>query len=404
MRFLLVFGLILLVFSLGIHTVVVQSMSRLFGVSCPFRWLLLLVAIGTANFLAVMWQSTLTWNTGVRLWFVLTVYYVGILWILFAVSLGYALLRGVMHFTAPLPPRVVQVLVIGSAVGLVGYSLVHARQVTVKTIEISSAKLSAPLTLVQLTDLHLGAVRGEGFVARLVAQTNALKPDLVVLTGDLVDKGTTPEMLARFAQLKAPAFFVWGNHDDFLSREQVAQVFRKTPIQILTNQVVLFRDTVQIVGLDYLMPQPKPDPRPILTRLALQQTYFTLLLSHSPIDFARLDGQAIDLQLAGHTHAGQIFPFGLLVRLFYPRLSGLYTSGTSALYVSSGTGTWGPPMRLGSQNELTVVRLLPRTPGWSGDTFDGPNGKRKVSPRMREVRNDTSGGQGQKAAAPVAKE
>ena len=363
MRFLLVVALILLVFSLGIHTVVVQSTSRLFGVPCPWRWLLLLVAVSAANLLAVMWQSALTWNTGVRLWFVLTIYYVGILWMLFVVSLGYALLRVVMHFTAPLPPRVAQVLVLGSAVGLIGYSLAHARQVTVKTIEVSSAKLSAPLTLVQLTDLHLGAVHGRSFVARLVAQTNALTPDLVLLTGDLVDKGTTPEMLAELAQLKAPAFFVWGNHDDFLSRDQVAQVFRKTPIRILANEVVLFRDTVQIVGLDYLTPQPKPDPRPILTRLALRQTHFTLLLSHSPIDFDRLDGQPIDLQLAGHTHAGQIFPFDVLVRLFYPRFSGLYTSGTTALYVSSGTGTWGPPMRLGSQNELTVVRLLPQASG-----------------------------------------
>jgi predicted MPP superfamily phosphohydrolase len=363
MRFLLVFTLILLVFSLGIHTVVVQNISRLFGVPCPWRWIFLLVAFIATNFLAVMWQSALTWNTAVRLWFVLTMYYVGILWILFVVSLGYALLRGVMHFTAPLPPRVAQVLVIGSAVGLVAYGLAHARQVTVKTIEVSSAKLSAPLTLVQLTDLHLGALHGRSFVARLVAQTNALKPDLVALTGDFVDKGTTPEMLAEFAQLKAPAFFVWGNHDDFLSRDQVAQMFRKTPIRILTNEVVVFRDTMQIVGLDYLTRQPKPDPRPILTRLALRQTYFTLLLSHSPIDFDRLDGQPIDLQLAGHTHAGQIFPFDLLVRLFYPRFSGLYTSGTAALYVSSGTGTWGPPMRLGSQNELTVVRLLPQASG-----------------------------------------
>jgi predicted MPP superfamily phosphohydrolase len=170
-------------------------------------------------------------------------------------------------------------------------------------------------------------------------------------------------MLAGFAQLQASAFFVWGNHDDFLSREQVAHVFRKTPIRILTNEVVLFRDMVQIVGLDYLTPQPKPDPRPTLTRLALRQTYVTLPLSHSPIDFDRLDGQPIDLHLAGHTHAGQIFPFGLLVRLFYPRFSRLYTSGTKALYVSSGTGTWGPPMSLGSRNELTVVRLLPQASG-----------------------------------------
>ena len=218
--------------------------------------------------------------------------------------------------------------------------------------------------------LHAALAEADAFVLgapvymwQMNAQTNALKPDLVALTGDVADIGATPEMLAGFAQLRAPAFFVWGNHDQFFSRERVAQIFRSTPITILRNEIVRVRDDLQIIGLDYLERHPQNDPKPILANLTLTDDLFTLLLSHAPIDFSRMDSQPIDLQLAGHTHAGQIFPFNLLVKRLYPRFQGLYTLGNRAIYVSSGTATWGPPMRLGTRNEITVIRLAPSPPG-----------------------------------------
>jgi predicted MPP superfamily phosphohydrolase len=179
-----------------------------------------------------------------------------------------------------------------------------------------------------------------------------------------VDIGTSAEILQGFNKLAAPAFFVWGNHDQFLSAERVEQIFRTTPITILKNETIMFNETLQVIGLDYLERQPQPhnDAKPILNSLALKNGCFTLMLSHAPIDFGQMDGHPIDLQLAGHTHAGQLFPWNFVVKWRYAQTQGLYTSENRSIYVSSGTGTWGPPMRLGTKSEITVIRLMPLPP------------------------------------------
>lgn len=381
LRFFAIFITVLFSVSLLVHAVVIWRLSRIFEFHYTWKSFFGVVLL-TANFLAVIFLARVVWNLAMRLWFVAMVSYIGVLWLLFTVLVGYAVVQLAAQRVWPIPPRVSQAIVIIATVTLVGYSLFNARQLTVKTIAVCSPKIRAPLTIVQLTDLHIGAINGKTFVQRIVSQTNALLPDLVVLTGDVVDLGATPDMLASFARLNAPAFFVWGNHDQLLRRERVTQIFRALPITVLQNETVRFRNDLQIIGLDYLERQPQNDPKPILARLLLPHDLFTLLLSHAPLDFSRLDGQPIDLQLAGHTHAGQIFPFNLIVKRLYPRFQGLYTSAERAIYVSSGTGTWGPPMRLGTQNEITVIRLAPAPSGTDRPLF----ACRETSAHAQEIR------------------
>jgi predicted MPP superfamily phosphohydrolase len=361
MRFFTIFLSILFSVSFGIHYFVVRRLSRIFEFQYTWKVFLVFLLI-TANFLAVILLSRLVWNVGMHIWWVATVSYIGTLWILFSVLLLYSVVQLFAHFIAPIPPRVSQYVVVGITIVLVLYSLFNARQMTVNTVELSSEKLQEPITIVQLTDLHLGAVNGKRFVEKVVAQTNALNPAIVAITGDLVDIGTSAEILQGFNKLDAPAFFVWGNHEQFLSAERVEQLFRTTPITILKNETIIYKDMLQIIGLDYLERQPQNDARPILTSLAPKDGYFTLMLSHAPIDFPQMDGHPIDLQLAGHTHAGQLFPWNFVVKWRYAQTQGLYKSENRSIYVSSGTGTWGPPMRLGTSNEMTVIRLLPLPP------------------------------------------
>ncbi len=363
MPFFAIFLTTLFSVSFGVHYLVLHRLSRIF--EFHYTWKAFpLIFLATANFLTILFLSRVVWNSAMRLWWIATVIYIGALWITFAVLAVYAAIQSVARVIVPIPVRVSQVLVVGATFALVGYSLYNARHITVKTLELSSPKLRAPLTIVQLTDLHLGALNGTGFVERIVAQTNALRPDMVAITGDLVDIGTSADILHGFNKLNAPAFFVWGNHDQFLREEEVTRIFSATPIRILKNETLVFRNTLEIIGLDYIERQPEPhnDARPILTGLDPRGDYFTLLLSHAPLPFEQMDGHPIDLQLAGHTHAGQIVPFNFLVKIRYPIFRGLYTSGQQAIYVSSGAGTWGPPMRLGTQNEITVIRLLPLSP------------------------------------------
>jgi len=363
MPFFVMFLTILFSVSLGVHYVVLHRLSRIFEFHYSWKVFPLFVLI-TANFLAVIFLSRVVWNSAMRLWWIATVTYIGALWITFAVVVVYAVIQLAAHVVAPIPARVSQTLVVGVTLTLVLYSLYNARRIEVHTLEFSSPKLREPLTIVQLTDLHLGALNGAGYVERIVAQTNALQPDVVALTGDLVDIGTTADILHGFNNLNAPAFFVWGNHDQFLREDEVTRIFSATPIQILKNETRIFQNTLEIIGLDYIERQPEPhnDARPILTSLDPRGELFTLLLTHAPLPFEQMDGHPIDLQLAGHTHAGQIVPFNLLVKTRYPNIRGLYQSGNRAIYVSSGAGTWGPPMRLGTRSEITVIHLRPLPP------------------------------------------
>ncbi len=359
-QFLMFFVPILFSVSFGVHYVVIRQLSRIFEFQYSWK-LFLAVFLVTANFMVVIFTARATWNLAVRLWWIATVTYIGAIWISFSVLLLYGLVQFAAKFFLPIPLRFSRYAVVGLILSLVLYSLVNARNIQVKTLDLSSDKLTEPVTIVQLTDLHLGAINGAGFVEDVVARTNALEPDLVVITGDLVDIGASAEHVQGFNQLKAPVFFVWGNHDQFLSEEEVMQIFSATPIRILKNESVVYQDMLQIIGLDYLERRPAPhnDPKPILTGLNPADDMFTLLLSHAPIQFSQMDGHPIDLQLAGHTHSGQIVPFNFLVKRRYEQYIGLYQEGERALYVSSGTGTWGPPMRLGTSSEITRIRLLP---------------------------------------------
>lgn len=359
MRFFVMFLGIFLSVLFGLHYYVLRRLSQIFEFACTWKVVFPIFFLATANFIGTMFAARQVWNEAVRLWWIATVSYLGVLWIAFWFLLVYALVQSVANFVRPIPARASQYIVVIGLLALVSYSVYHARQIQIKTVEIFSDKVDEPVTIVQLTDLHLGAINREHFVERVVAQTNALEPDLIVITGDLLDMGASSEMVQGFNRLKAPAFFVWGNHDQFLKSGRVEEILETTPIRILKNETVLYHDTLQIIGLDYLERQPDVEVKPILTSLSPSHEAFTLLLSHAPIDFPDLGDHPIDLQLAGHTHSGQIFPFELIVRSRYPRYRGLYTQGDRSLYVSTGTGTWGPPMRLGTDSEITLIRLLP---------------------------------------------
>ena len=346
--------------SFGLHYFVVYRLSRIFELTYSWKILFVFLLI-TANFVAVGVLARAQWNSVVRGWWIGTVYYIGILWTLFVVLLVFWLIQLAVRFTiGPIPAAVAQRVVVVGALAVIAYSIVNARHIRVNTVTLRSAKVFRPITVVQLSDMHLGATAGVKYVERVVARTNALQPDLIAITGDLVDVGTTPGMLAGFKKLNAPAFFVWGNHDSFLGEQKVAEIFDDTPITILKNETARPLDGLCIVGLDFMYDGNHKDIKTILTELVPKDACFTLLLSHEPLGFAHMDGRPIDLQLAGHTHNGQIFPFNFIVRARYPHLNGLYTDGDRAIYVSPGTGTWGPPMRLGTKNEITRIQLLPK--------------------------------------------
>jgi len=225
------------------------------------------------------------------------------------------------------------------------------------------------LTIVQLTDVHIGNTIGKEFVAECVERINALKPDIVVITGDLVDR-KIEDVKDDLSPLKAlqskyGTYFVLGNHEYYHGAEDIAAYMPELNIKALLNESVIIGDKerkVNLVGINDLQ-SIRFNTLPIDTYKAFEnvdKNIPTILLSHQPKSIDAVKANTYDLMISGHTHGGQIFPFGFLVMLQQPFLAGLHAvTSTKQIFVSRGTGYWGPPVRVFAPSEISVLTLKP---------------------------------------------
>jgi uncharacterized protein len=225
------------------------------------------------------------------------------------------------------------------------------------------------LRIVQISDLHVGPTMRLAYVKRVVDMTKELAPDLIALTGDIVD-GAVPRLAPHVAPLEAlasgdRAFFVLGNHDYYSSAAPWTAHFEAMGFRVLRNaHVTITRGAARLViggVIDFAARMSDPDarPRPDLATDGDARPAFRLLLAHNPKIAPLAEQAGFDLQLSGHTHAGQFFPWTFVIHLIHgPHAAGLSRRGRLWVYVSAGTGTWGPPVRLGTRPELTLLRLV----------------------------------------------
>ena len=264
--------------------------------------------------------------------------------------------------------------VLGLSGFLSAFSLVKGlRQVTVKPLTIALKRLPASLDglrVVQITDLHIGPLIHEHWLQQVVDQVNDLKPDLIVLTGDVVD-GSVDELkkdVAPLAQLKAAlgVFFITGNHEYYSGVEPWCDHMAHLGLQVLRNARVSIKagdkgDSFDLAGVDDWASHQFPGQGPDLPGALKNRDPHKLLvlLAHQPAAIEEAAAHGVDLQLSGHTHGGQIWPFNYLVHLQQPYVAGLHRhrDTTTQIYVSSGTGFWGPPMRFGTTAEITHITL-----------------------------------------------
>lgn len=260
--------------------------------------------------------------------------------------------------------------VLAGLLTLVGY--MNARRTAQPvTVRIPLSGLPEPLNgfrIVQITDIHVGPTIKQDYLQAIVAEVNRLEPDVVAITGDLVD-GSVRELaehVAPLAQLRSRhgSFFVTGNHEYYSGAEPWIAHLRTLGIRPLMNEhVVLDHGGAALIlagvpdhSAGHFDERHRPDPAAALR--GAPETAPKVLLAHQPRAIAAAAGAGFDLQLSGHTHGGQFLPWNFFVRFQQPVTAGLHRVGRTWLYVSRGTGYWGPPKRLGAPSEITTVLLI----------------------------------------------
>lgn len=264
-----------------------------------------------------------------------------------------------------------QSFIVAAAFSIVAsaYGYIEAKNIRVERVTIKSSKLKAgsgPLRIVQISDVHLGLMIREERLKRIVEIVRAAKPDIVLSTGDLVDgeiyrlNGLSD--LLREITPKYGKFAITGNHEFFAGIRQAGLFIENSGFTLLRDEAVPVSGFMTIAGMDDPVAKNMglrtgPTERELLSSLPRER--FTILMKHRPIVAKNSEG-LFDLQVSGHVHKGQIFPFTLITKLYYPVESGLASlPGNSLLYVSRGTGTWGPPIRFLAPPEIAILDIVP---------------------------------------------
>lgn len=257
----------------------------------------------------------------------------------------------------PLNDATVGALTLVGATIAVALGVYRAKRLHVERVTVETNKVGTAVRVVQISDVHIGS-RSTNFLERVVERVNALQPDVVMITGDLVDMhATTADELRALEKLQAPAFFSVGNHEIYVGLETICDIMEQYGITVLRGAAAQ-HGPLQIIGID-----DSPSPHTVareLDGLHVDADRFSVLLYHRPDGLEDAADRGIDLMLCGHTHNGQIVPFNYAVKRQFPRIRGRYDQGSTTLYVSPGTGTWGPTLRLGSNSEITELVIQPR--------------------------------------------
>lgn len=270
-------------------------------------------------------------------------------------------------------------MVRGAQVALAAYGTWHAVRVArngpqVQRVDVALDRLHQAqdgFTIAQISDLHVAALLQHDYVADVVRKVMDLRPDLIAVTGDMVDGSVADlkEHVAPLAGLKAPhgCYFITGNHEYYSGVDAWLDEVRRLGMRPLRNERVQVGDaqaSFDLAGIDdwtahhFGQGHGADLDRAVAGRDPSREL---VLLAHQPRAVYQAEKAGVGLMLSGHTHGGQIFPFGFLVRLVQPFVRGLHRLGRTQIYVNRGTGFWGPPMRLGSAPEITLLTLRSRS-------------------------------------------
>ena len=260
--------------------------------------------------------------------------------------------------------RELAIVLLAAALLVSLYSIVNAAWTRVRRVRVTLPNLPESWrgrVAALVTDTHLGHVRGPRFMRRIVTTLSGLQPDIVFIAGDMYD-GTVArvrDLAQPWARLAAPlgAFFVLGNHEEFTDSAKYVDAVEHSGVRVLNNEKVTV-DGLQIVGVHYRDSTNDDHFRSVLRRADVDREQASILLTHAPDRLQIAEEEGFSLQLSGHTHGGQFFPFTWITSRIYGKfVHGLQRLGNLWVYVSYGAGTWGPPLRLGTTPEIVLIHF-----------------------------------------------
>jgi predicted MPP superfamily phosphohydrolase len=347
---------------------------RLTGIGY-YSWIVSGVMTGLLLLYPLVWYDILP-DTLNKLTRVITHFDMGLL----SLMMAFIIVRDIIFVPVSfIKPGLVDQVFSGTATGcLFGISLLllswgyaHAKAgPEVKYVDIPIANLAAPLegyTILQISDLHAGPAIDRAYVENVLKKVKGIKVDIIALTGDIADGKFSKyhDRVAPIAELytKAPVLYVPGNHEYLRDNSLWRDYFEKMGFHTLFNaHTVITYNGASILFAGITDPEvkevdPRQQPDILLAMKNAQRAELKILLSHRP-HVAEEAAPIFDLQLSGHTHAGQFLPWSLLMKLFQPFAVGLNKCGNMWIYTNPGTGFWGPPIRLGTTSEITVLRLF----------------------------------------------
>ena len=252
---------------------------------------------------------------------------------------------------------------LGLTTALLIYGYYNYRHPNIEQIDITLDKpfSGKEIRIAAISDVHLGNGTDKRAMQRYVDMINAQNPDLILISGDLIDNSITPvrqqRMEEELRELKAPMgiYMASGNHEYIIKIGEVEKFLNETPIALLRDSVVTLPCGIQIVGRDDRHNHRRKSLGELLERVDSNKSI--VVLDHQPYNLAEVDAAGVDIQLSGHTHRGQVWPLSLLTDYIYEQSHGYRKWQNTHIYVSSGLSLWGPPFRIGTNSELAIITV-----------------------------------------------
>ena len=328
-------------------------------------WIKLVLGFLSVSFVVASLLAFRYTNAALRAFYRAAAVWVGLVTLLFLATVSSWIIFGV-SWAVGLDVRfhrIVELLfsaaVVAGLYGVFNASWTRITRTTVRLANLPAAWRGRRAALI--SDLHLGHVRNGGFMRRMVGKILREEPDAIFIAGDLYD-GTAIDVRRAaepLKQLRAPhgVYFVAGNHEQFRDGSQYLRAIATAGVRVLSNEKVEV-DGLQIIGVPYRNAKQNGQFASVLHGLGLDRDRASILLTHAPDHPEVAEAAGVSLQLSGHTHLGQFIPWSWMARRIYRRfVYGLSRIGKMQVFTSSGAGTWGPPLRLGSNPEIVVLEF-----------------------------------------------